>query len=83
MSTADELLESSIRDAKLALVAIGEFDNGWKEFVAACQTQKFDIATVYGERLVALVESAVDLYHSSNRRMAQFEKITREPGIEP
>lgn len=81
--TPDELLESAIRDAQLALSTVGEFDKGWKIFVAACNTQQFDVATVYGQRLVALVETAVDLYHSSNRRVAQFEKLNEGDGSEP
>lgn len=76
---ADEILQAGIRDAKTALIAIQSFDEGWKVFARACQTQQLDVANVYGERLVALVESAVDLYLSSHRRIAQFEKLTKDP----
>lgn len=76
---ADEILQAGIHDAKTALLAIQGFDEGWKVFAQACQEQQLDIAAVYGERLVVLVESAVDLYLSSNKRMAQFDKLTQGP----
>lgn len=76
---ADAILQAGIQDAKTALLAVQSFDAHWKMFAAACQAQQFDLATVYGERLVALVESAVDLYAASNRRIAQFDKLTQEP----
>lgn len=76
---ADEILEAGIRDAKTALLAIAGFDAAWRVFAAACQAQQLDHATVYGERLVALVESAVDFYSSSHRRIAQFERLAAEP----
>lgn len=76
---ADEILESGIRDAKTALLAISSFEAEWRTFAQACQTGQLDIASVYGERLVALVESAVDLYLSSHRRVAQFERLTEGP----
>ena len=77
--TADAILEAGIRDAQTALLAASGFNESWQTFANACQTQQFDLATVYGERLVALVESAVDLYASANRRMSQFQKLTQEP----
>lgn len=76
---ADEILQSGIRDAKTALLAISGFSAQWQAFTHACQTQQFDIAALHGERLVALVESATDLYLSSNRRISQFERLTEEP----
>lgn len=76
---ANEILEAGIRDAKTALLAIQSFDAEWKSFTHACQTQQLDVASVYGERLVALVESAVDLYLSSNRRISQFQRLTEGP----
>lgn len=76
---ADAILEAGIRDAKTALLAISGFDAQWKLFVAACQAHQFDLAAIHGERLVALVESSVDLFAASNRRIAQFDKLTQGP----
>lgn len=76
---ADAILQASIQDAKTALLAIQSFEGAWTTFTAACHARQLDLATVYGERLVALVESAVDLYMASNRRIAQFEKLMQEP----
>jgi hypothetical protein len=76
---ADDVLEAAIRDAKLALEVLGGFNDGWNLFVHACRTQQMDLATIYGERLVATVESAVDLYQTSHRRIGQFEKLTHDP----
>ncbi len=72
---ADEILEAGIRDAKTALLTIQGFNEQWRVFAEACQAGQFDVATVYGQRLVASVEAAVDLFHSSNRRIAQFSRI--------
>lgn len=76
---ADEILQSGIRDAKTALLAIQSFDAEWKSFAHACQAGQLDVAEVYGQRLVALVESGVDLYLSSHRRIAQFQRLTEGP----
>ncbi len=76
---ADEILEAGIRDAKTALLVIQGFDAQWRTFAEACQLQQNDLATVYGERLVASIETAVDLYLASHRRMAQFTKISEGP----
>lgn len=76
---ADAILEAGIRDAKTALTAIQSFSDEWATFAAACQGGKLDVAEVYGQRLVALVESGVDLYLASHRRIAQFQRLTEEP----
>ncbi len=76
---ADAILQAGIQDAKTALLAISSFNEQWRLFADACQTKQFDLAVIYGERLVALVESSVDLYMASNRRIAQFDKLTQEP----
>lgn len=76
---ADAILQAGIQDAKTALLAISSFDGQWRLFAAACQAKQFDLAIIHGERLVALVESSVDLYMASNRRIAQFDKLTQEP----
>lgn len=76
---ADALLRNGIQDAKAALLATQSFDEHWRTFAAACEERQFDIAILYGERLVTLIESAVDLYMSSHRRIAQFEKLVQGP----
>ena len=77
---AEEVLQAGIRDAKAALSAMQALSTDWLVFANACQTRQPEIAHIYGARLVALVESAVDLFLSSHRRMAQYERIQK--GVE-
>lgn len=74
---ADEILQAGVRDAQTALMAIQAFGAHWEQFTEACRAQQFDLAAIYGERVVAFVESGVDLYQSSHRRIAQFTKLTQ------
>jgi hypothetical protein len=76
--SADELLQAGIRDAKMALELMQELDAGWRVFAAACHAQQSDVAQAQGAKLVATIESAVDLYLTAHRRMAQFEALTRD-----
>lgn len=75
---ANEILLAGINDSEAALAAIKRFEEFWRAFASACQAQQLDVAHEQGERLVALVESAVDLHLSATRRMMQFERLTRE-----
>lgn len=76
---ADDVLQAATRDAKLAMDVLSGFNEGWNLFVRACQSQQTDLANIHGQRLVAIVESAVDLYQTAHRRIAQFEKMTHDP----
>lgn len=75
----DELIEAAIRDARLAVELLTSFQANWGLFVQSCQTHKMDVAEIYGQKCVALVESAVDLFMSSHRRIHLYEKIAQEP----
>ena len=75
---ADELLAAGIRDVQTALQMMRELDEGWRKFAAACEAQQSDVAQMQGAKLVATIESAVDLYLTAHRRMAQFDKLTRD-----
>ena len=73
----EEILLAGINDANAVIAAIQSFEEYWRAFASACQAQQLDVAQQQGERLVALVESAVDLHLSSVRRIAQYERLTR------
>lgn len=74
---ADAIMQAGIRDAEAALESFKALDAQWRRFAFACQNQQPDLAHAHGERLVTLVESAVDLYLSSHRHMTQFMRLTR------
>lgn len=76
-SAADEILIAGIHDANAAIAAINAFEEYWRAFTSACQSQQLDVAHTQGERLVALVEVAVELHLSSVKRMLQFERLTQ------
>lgn len=77
--SADELIEAAIRDAKLALTLLNTFMENWTIFAQSCQSRKMEVADIYGQRCVGIVESAVDLYAASHRRIHLYEKILKEP----
>jgi hypothetical protein len=77
VSAENELLQAGIRDANAALVTIQSFDEHWHNFAAACQARQFEAAHVLAERMVTLVETATDLFLTSNKRLAQFERLTK------
>ena len=77
-SPADKILLAGINDAEASIEMLSSFNAHWQLFADACRLQQLDIAHEHGQRLVAVVETAVDLYLSSVRRMAQFERLTME-----